>query len=462
MDTATLQTISPIDHSVYVERPLARASEIDSAVLRSRHAQCIWQQLDLEQRTAICRRAVDYFELHRQAIAQEISWQMGRPIADSVGEIAGVAERAHYMMDIAASALCDIEPEFKPGFKRFIHRQPLGMVFIIAPWNYPLLTPVNALIPALMAGNSVLIKPSAQTPLSGERFVAAFQEAGAPEGLLQCLHLSHEDTTRLVGSGLVDFVAFTGSIAAGRSMEHAAAGQFLKIGLELGGKDPAYVRKDANIEQTVAGLVEGAFFNAGQSCCGIERIYVEAPLYKSFVEAYVAEVKTYQLGNPLDVEVSLGPVVTAASAERLRCQVAQAEQAGAQTCIEASLFSGEALGKPYLAPQVLIDVDHQMAIMRDESFGPVVGIMPVDGDEQAVSCMNDSEFGLTASIWTRDAAIAEQLGYRLQAGTIYMNRCDYLDPALAWTGVKNTGRGVSLSVLGYEQLTQPQSFHFKL
>ena len=456
-----LKTTSPVDGSIYVARALATVNEIDQALSKAQSAQRVWQLTSLDDRAAICERAVQYFENHRQQIAEEISWQMGRPIAYSAGEINGLAERARHMISIAPQALADIVPEPTPGFKRFIRRQPLGVVFTVAPWNYPLLTTVNSVIPAIMAGNSVVLKSSAQTPLCGDHFAAAFRQAGLPEGVLQSLLLSHSDTTALVASGKVDFVCFTGSVAAGQKIEQAAAGGFLGLGLELGGKDPAYVRADADLAYSVECLVDGAFFNSGQSCCGIERIYVDESLYDEFVAAFVEQVKSYRLGSPLDERTTLGPVVRTAAADWVRQQVNDAVKAGATACIDPKWFPESRQGTPYLAPQVLIDVDHSMSVMREESFGPVVGIMPVANDEQALALMNDSDLGLTASLWTRDQVSAETLGARIETGTVFMNRCDYLDPALAWTGVKNTGRGATLSALGYQQLTQAKSFHLK-
>ncbi len=456
-----LRCVSPVDGTLYAERELATRYSIARAIESSHSAQRHWQGTSLPERARICESAVQYFESNRARIAQEISWQMGRPIAFAGGEVEGLAERARHMIAIAERSLADITPTARAGFTRFIRKVPVGTVFTIAPWNYPLLTAVNSIVAALMAGNSVILKPSAQVPLCGERFTQAFAAAGLPDGLLQCLFLGHDDTARLIASGEVDFVCFTGSVQAGRQIERAAAGTFAGVSLELGGKDPAYVMPDAGLERSVEGLVDGAFFNSGQSCCGIERIYVHELLFDRFVEAYVERVKAYRLGNPLQAETSLGPLVRTSAADWVRGQVREAIAAGATACVNPSLFPAAAADTPYLAPQVLIDVSHDMSIMTEESFGPVVGIMPVRDDDDAVRLMNDSDLGLTASLWTQDSGRAEQLGDRLQCGTVFMNRCDYLDPALAWTGVKNTGRGVALSELGYSQLTQAKSFHLK-
>lgn len=456
-----LQCISPVDGSVYVERELADPVTITQSIELSRSAQKQWQQTSIDERARICEAAVQYFEEKQTQIAEEIAWQMGRPIAFAGGEVNGLAERARHMIASAEQSLADIVPAKQEGFNRFIRRQPLGTVFTIAPWNYPLLTAVNSIVPALMAGNSVILKPSAQVPLCGEHFTQAFEATGIPEGVIQNLFLSHADTEKIIGSREMDFVCFTGSVPAGQRIEQAAAGTFVGVSLELGGKDPAYVREDADFDSSVESLVDGAFFNSGQSCCGIERIYVHETLFDKFVEAYVEQVKQYVLASPLEKQTTLGPVVKNSAADWVRKQVAAAIGAGATPCIDPSHFPNATDDTTYLAPQVLIDVNHKMSVMSEESFGPVVGIMPVSNDEEAVGLMNDSDLGLTASLWTQNESLTEQLGERLQCGTVFMNRCDYLDPALVWTGVKNTGRGAALSELGYHQLTQTKSFHLK-
>ena len=456
-----LQCISPVDGSVYVERELADPVTITQSIELSRSAQKQWQQTSIDERARICEAAVQYFEEKQTQIAEEIAWQMGRPIAFAGGEVNGLAERARHMIASAEQSLADIVPAKQEGFNRFIRRQPLGTVFTIAPWNYPLLTAINSIVPALMAGNSVILKPSAQVPLCGEHFTQAFEATGIPEGVIQNLFLSHADTEKIIGSRELDFVCFTGSVPAGQRIEQAAAGTFVGVSLELGGKDPAYVREDADFDSSVESLVDGAFFNSGQSCCGIERIYVHETLFDKFVEAYVEQVKQYVLASPLEKQTTLGPVVKNSAADWVRKQVAAAIDAGATPCIDPSHFPNATDDTTYLAPQVLIDVNHKMSVMSEESFGPVVGIMPVSNDEEAVGLMNDSDLGLTASLWTQNESLTEQLGERLQCGTVFMNRCDYLDPALVWTGVKNTGRGAALSELGYHQLTQTKSFHLK-
>ncbi len=457
----TLKTISPVDGSVFVERPFATAPEIADTLTAARDARAAWKSTPVAVRQQILSAAIKVLESQRGEIANEITWQMGRPISQSSGEVAGLAERARYMIDIAPNALGKIEVGAKTGFKRFITREPVGVVLVIAPWNYPYLTSVNAIVPALLAGNPVILKHSAQTPLCAERYAAAFAEAGLPKGVFQYLHLSHENTSAIIRSPEIGFVAFTGSVAGGETVERAAAGRFIGLGLELGGKDPAYVRADADLEHAVATTMDGAFFNSGQSCCGIERIYVQQDCFDDFVARSVALVSKYRLDRPDLESTTLGPMVRTKAADFVRGQIKEAIASGATAHIDPDAFKKNEAGTPYLAPQILTGVDHSMSVMRDESFGPVVGIMPVASDDAAIALMNDSPFGLTAAVFTRDEAAAVAIGERVETGTWFMNRCDYLDPALAWTGVKRSGRGCTLSVLGFEQFTQPKSFHLK-
>jgi len=456
-----LRTASPVDGRIVAERALATDREIAAALQRARTAQRAWRALPLDERRAILSRGVDAFVADGAAIAEELTWQMGRPLSQSPGEVRGFEERARHMIAIAPEALADIDPGPKQGFTRFIRRAPLGLVFVLAPWNYPYLTAVNAVAPALLAGNAVILKPSHQTPLTGERMAAAFAKGGLPDGVLQVLHVAHAAAEQMMASDAVDFVAFTGSVAGGHAVQRALAGRFVGAGLELGGKDPAYVRPDADLDAAVDGLVDGAFFNAGQSCCGIERIYVHDAVYDRFVEGYAALAGKYVLGNPLEAGTTIGPMSRKALADVVRAQTAEAIAEGARALIDPADFPADTGESPYLAPQVLVDVTHGMRVMREESFGPVVGIMRVASDDEAVALMNDSEYGLTAAVYTRDETSAIALGERVETGTWFMNRCDYLDPALAWTGVKNSGRGCSLSRVGFEQLTRPKSFHLR-
>ncbi|MFN6202154.1 MAG: aldehyde dehydrogenase family protein, partial [Acidobacteriota bacterium] len=369
--------------------------------------------------------------------------------------------RVQYMADIAEAELADIAVEPKEGFTRFIRQEPVGVVLVLAPWNYPWLASVNAVVPAILAGNSVVLKMAPQTPLVAERYAEAFRAAGLPEGVFQYLHLDHDQVAEVIGDARTGFVAFTGSVAGGHAVQRAAGQRFIATGLELGGKDPAYVRADAPFDATVENLVDGAMFNSGQSCCAVERIYVHRDLYDRFVEACVALTRQYRLGNPLDPATTLGPLVHTAAAEKVRQQIAAAVASGARALIDPAEFPAARPDSPYLAPQILVGVDHSMAIMTEETFGPVVGIMPVASDEEALRLMNDSHYGLTASVWTLDEEAALRIGDQLETGTVYMNRCDYLDPALAWVGVRDSGRGVTLSRRGFQPFTRLKSVHLR-
>ncbi|GHE21709.1 aldehyde dehydrogenase family protein [Halomonas urumqiensis] len=455
------KTISPVDGSVYVEREQASAAEVDAALARAVLAQRGWREVPIAERARLCSAMVDAFVARRDELAVELTWQMGRPISAGGGEIGGFEERARGMIALAESALAPLVLPDKPGFTRYITREPLGVSFIVAPWNFPFMTAVNAVVPSIMAGNAVILKHSAQTPLCAERFAEAFAAAGLPEGVFQYLHLAHDATEALIRDSRVDHVSFTGSVTGGAMVERNTAGRFIAAGLELGGKDPAYIRADVDLDTAVEGVMDGAFFNSGQSCCAIERIYVAEEIFDAFVERAVAWVRQLRLGNPVDPDTTLGPLVRPAAADFVRGQIEDAVAAGARAWIDPGDYPLSVPGSAYLAPQLLTGVDHSMRVMTEESFGPVVGIMPVASDDEAIALMNDSEFGLTAAIFTRDIATGEALARRLEAGTVFTNRCDYLDPELAWTGVKQSGRGCSLSRVGFDSLTRPKSFHLK-
>src|SRR5690349_14808638 len=456
-----LKVISPVDDSLYAERPLAKPADIERALDLAHKAQRAWRSAPLADRARILTRFCDLFEAKRDEIARELTWQMGRPSRYAPNEVRGTLERARHMIGIAPEALSDIDAGPKENFKRFVRREPLGVVFTVAAWNYPYLIAVNSVVPALMAGNVVVLKHSAQTPLCAERFAECFQAAGLPEGVFQVVHASHDDTDRIIRDPRVDFVAFTGSVAGGHAVQRAASSRFIGVGLELGGCDPVYVRHDANLDHAIENIVDGAYFNSGQSCCGLQRVYVHHGIYQKFLDGFVELTRQYKLGDPTDASTTLGPLVRTAAAEGIRSQIDASIKAGAKGLIAESGFAKSERGTPYLAPQVLVNVDHRMPIMREEIFGPVAGVMKVSSDDEAVDLMNDSDFGLTAAIWTEDPEAAEALGQRVITGTWFMNRCDYLDPALAWVGTKDSGRGCTLSVVGYEHLTRPKSFHLR-
>ncbi|NTF32488.1 aldehyde dehydrogenase family protein [Rhizobium skierniewicense] len=455
-----IQNISPIDGSVYAEREAMSLDAARTAVLKVRAAQKSWARRPLEDRVQLVLKGVARLNEMVGDVVPELAHMMGRPVRYG-GEFKGFNERSNYVASIAADALAPLVIEESGNFERRIEREAHGVVFVIAPWNYPYMTAINTIAPALMAGNTVVIKHAAQTLLVGERMVRAFVEAGVPEDVFINLFLDHQTTSALISESLFNFVNFTGSVEGGRAIERAAAGTFTGLGLELGGKDPGYVMEDADLDAAVDTLMDGATFNSGQCCCGIERIYVNEMLFDAFVEKSVAWVSNYKLGNPLLEETTLGPMANKRFAKVVRQQVADAVSKGAKALVDPKLFAADDGESAYVAPQILVNVDHSMEFMTEETFGPAVGIMKVKNDDEAIQLMNDSKYGLTASLWTQDAERAGRIGREIETGTVFLNRADYLDPALCWTGVKETGRGGSLSVIGFQNLTRPKSYHLK-
>lgn len=456
------QIISPVDGSIYAERTYASNEEIEAILELSNSSQKVWKKTHLNERKTICAQAIQYFQDNVNDIAMEITMMMGRPIRYTPSEISGgFRERALHMIEIADEALANVQPTEIDGFKRFIKKEPLGTVLVLSPWNYPYLTAVNAIIPAILSGNSVILKHSDQTALCAERFAEAFQLAGLPKGVFQFLHITHDQVAGIIQDKRIDHVSFTGSVGGGNAIQQSVNQRFISAGLELGGKDAAYVRDDAILKPTVENLVDGSFFNSGQSCCGIERIYVHEKIYDRFISMFAQMTVEYNIGDPRNEGVTIGPMVRVSNAEKVQAQINEALSKGARSIIDSSTFPSH-LGPPYITPQILVNVDHSMNIMTEETFGPVAAIMKVSGDDEAIDLMNDSQYGLTASIWSADEDKVLELADSIDVGTVFMNRCDYLDPTLAWTGVKNSGKGCTLSSMGFDQFTRPKSYHMKL
>jgi acyl-CoA reductase-like NAD-dependent aldehyde dehydrogenase len=455
--TKTVDLISPIDGSVYLTRDVLTRDAAFDAAKRAKAAQADWVARPVSERIALVRKAGEIIGQQTDRMATELAHQMGRPIRYG-GEYGGFNERLSYMADVAEESLTPIQIEDSDAFRRVIKRTPWGTALVIAPWNYPYMTAINTVAPALIAGNTVILKHAGQTLAVGDHLAEAFRAAGVPEDVFQNLVLDHDTTSALLSERAVDFVNFTGSVGGGQAIERAAAGTFIPVSTELGGKDPGYVRADANIDAAVDTLLDGAMFNSGQCCCGIERIYVHESLFDQFVEKAIAWVNAQKLGNPLETDTTMGPMANVRFAKEVRAQIEEALADGAKAHIDTMPADD---GGAYLTPQILTNVNHKMRVMRDESFGPIVGIMSVKDDEEAIALMNDSQFGLTASIWSADIATAEAIGDRIETGTVFLNRCDYLDPALCWTGCKDTGRGQGLSKLAYQALTRPKSYHLK-
>ncbi len=455
----TLQLSNPATGETFRELPCHSWEEVKAKLKTSGQVQKKWQKSSISSRTQLVQNAMDYFKENSYSIARDISLQMGKPVSQSKNEVKGMIHRAEVCCGLTEDALKDIYLPDKDGLKRFIKREPLGVVLDIAAWNYPLLIAVNVVVPAVLAGNAVAIKHSSLTPLCAIAFEEAFKHAGAPEGLVTALIMEHATTEKVIQSRFIHHVAFTGSVKGGRKVQRSASIQSMDVGLELGGKDPAYIREDANLNSAVAGVMDGALYNGGQSCCAVERIYVHNSHFDKFVEQASQFMNNLKIGDPMNDSIDMGPLAQKSGIKTLEDQLKDAADKGAKILTHPGPVPS---GENYILPAILTDVNHSMQVMVEESFGPIVGIMPVESDEEAVHLMNDSPYGLTASVWTHDSEKAIEIGNQIETGTFFMNRCDFLDAALPWVGVKDSGKGCTLSVLGIQQLTRPKSYHLKL
>ena len=434
---------------------------IDAKVRAAKLASRAWAKTTLTERITLVERFIDIALSERSDIALSVTRQMGKPISEARGEVNTMVARARMMVGLAPDALADRHIALGDGIHRRISRDPLGVVVDIAAWNYPLLIAINVIVPALLAGNAVVLKHASQTAGVGLWFEDAFKRAGAPEALVTAVTVRGRDAAALVQHPEVDGLFFTGSVEAGRQVYRdvgARSEGFIDAGFELGGKDPAYVRPDMPLEVVVPNLVEGAFYNAGQSCCAVERIYAHRDHYEAFVEAYVQEAKGWVVAHPEEPATRLGALATPETLGVLEGQVADALSKGARLLLGGERSREDGWCWP---ATVIADADHTMSLMQEESFGPIIGIMPVSDDAEAIQLMNDTRFGLTASVWTADHRQGDAVARQVRAGTVFVNRCDYVDPSLPWTGFGDTGKGISLSHLAYDHLTKPRGIHVR-
>lgn len=461
MPSKSIRVDNPFTLETYCQIPMVSESQAQELVTKAASAQKEWRNWTLSERQVVCRAWMKKFEERKSSIAVDVTGQMGKPLKQALGEVDGTLHRATVLLELSDNALATDEFQDSPRQLRQIVKEPVGTVLVMAPWNYPMMTTINSILPALLAGNAVILKHSPRTPLCAQHYVDSFEEAGLPDGLLTALHCENPVVASVIQRPEIGFVSFTGSVRGGSEINKVASTRFIHTTLELGGKDAAYVASDADPEDAAKGLVDGAFYNAGQSCCSVERVYVAESKYEEFLEHAKRLVNEYHLGDPMDDNVTLGPVAQPEHLEFLQSQVDDAVAKGARLLTATGFAQVNGRGR-FFHPTLLADCTHSMKIMQEETFGPIMAVSSVSSDKEALEKMNDSVYGLTAAIFTKDKEKALRLGKDLRVGTVYMNRCDALDPYLPWTGVGSSGKGQSLSKYGFGAFTQLKSYNFNI
>ena len=456
----SVETINPFSGEVIKSYELEDMELINSKINESRKSFSKWRKLSVVERVALLTEALKYFKIHGDSIAQEITDQVGKPLQQSKNEINGFFERAEYLLSIAESTLkTEILPK-KEGLDRRILHEPLGCVLILAAWNYPLMIAVNGVLTALLCGNTVVLKHALATLSIGGHFEKAFGRIAGYEGLVKNIVTDHDTLAEVISESAIDHVVFTGSVRGGHAVYQSVAKRFINCHLELGGKDAAYVAEDCDAVKAAEGLVDGAMYNAGQSCCGIERVYVHEAVYDNFVKKCIELMAEYKLCDPNSDDCDMGPLINAAAAEVMEAQINEAIALGAKLICggKRRIISGAT----FFEPTLIKVVNQSSSLMQEENFGPILGLMKVSDDTRAIELINDSEYGLTSAIFTNNDELAESFANEMNTGTVFQNRCDYLDPALPWTGVKNSGKGSGLSKYGFYGLTRRKSINFRL
>ena len=452
-----LRIVNPATEALLQDLPADDEAAVRAKYARARAAQPAWQATPIEERTACIAHFADALNADVESLASVLTDEMGKPLQQARSEIIATGERLRFFMEQAPGALLDEHVHSEPGLREVITQEPLGVVGNISAWNYPYFVGTNVIVPALLMGNAVLYKPSEFTSLTGLCMDRLLHEAGVPEDVFTSVIGSGETGAALLQQPL-DAVCFTGSYATGAKVARAAAEHLMKVQLELGGKDPAYVCEDADAATAAASLADGAFYNTGQSCCAVERLYVHGGIYDGFVEAFLDTVQGFAMGNPRDDGVYIGPLTRPAQRDVLARQIADATERGAE-----ALCGGKAVDGPgyFFQPTVLVNVNHDMAVMREESFGPIIGIQRVADDAEAVALMRDTEYGLTAGVYTPARDRAERILGAMDTGTVYWNCCDRVSPRLPWSGRRHSGIGSTLSVEGIKTFLRPKAWHLK-
>jgi len=459
MPATTLSITNPATGALVLRVAADGPRDVAARYAAARAAQPRWAATPMRRRIAAIEKFRDLVVSRTDALANTLTQEVGKPIRQSRNELKGLIGRLDFFIAESARALREQKVFVDPAQKldeRITH-EPLGVIANISAWNYPYFVGSNVFVPALVAGNAVLYKPSEFATLTGRHIADLMHAAGVPDDVFVPVIGGGATGAALLRQS-VDGVFFTGSYATGAKIAASAAKRMIKVQLELGGKDPIYVCDDVDVKGAAAAVADGAFYNTGQSCCSVERIYVHESIYSQFVDAFVTEVKTYKIGDPLDESTYIGAITRRAQIDVLRRQVADARRKGAVVKLGGAPIKRKG---NWFAPTVLTDVDHSMLVMRDESFGPIIGLQAVSDDDAAVELMNDTAYGLTAGVYTNDATRARRVLSRIAAGTVYWNCCDRVSPRLPWSGVKNSGIGLTLSTMGIQTFTRPKAWHLK-
>ena len=454
-----MKITNPATHELIAEIDEDGSTAVRGKYERARAAQPDWAAVPLKRRLETIQAFRERVVAMHETLARTLTLEIGKPIRQSRNELNGLLPRIDFFLAEAARALREekVFADVKQNLEERISHEPLGVIANISAWNYPYFVGANVFVPALLAGNAVLYKPSEFATLTGRHIADMMHASGVPEDVFIAV-LGGAATGAALLRQPVDGVFFTGSYATGTRIGAVAGRRMIKVQLELGGKDPVYVCDDVDVKTAAASIADGAFYNTGQSCCSVERIYVHESIHDAFIEAFVAEVKTFRLGDPLDENTYIGPITRRPQLDVLQKQVTDAKRRG------ATLLTGGSIARRtgnWFEPTVLTDVDHRMSLMRDESFGPVIGIQKVEDDSEAMLMMNDSEYGLTAGVYTPDEKRARRILAKVKSGSVYWNCCDRVSPRLPWSGVGHSGIGVTLSTYGIQAFTRPKAWHLR-